>query len=117
MRAINQIRRAGGIAAAVRQGLVTAGIMHALVVHGVPFVLAGSIRDDGPLPEVLSDTLAAQDAMREFTAQATFAVFVPKALPANAVGNMLPAFVDAPNPDDLRPWSDGSRRRPRRPFS
>src|SRR5437879_5732794 len=61
MRAINQIRRAGGIAAAVRQGLVSSGIMHALVTHGVPFVLAGSIRDDGPLPEVLSDTLAAQD--------------------------------------------------------
>jgi lysine-ketoglutarate reductase/saccharopine dehydrogenase-like protein (TIGR00300 family) len=103
MRAINQIRRAGGIAAAVRQGLVSSGIMHALVTQGVPFVLAGSIRDDGPLPEVLSDTLAAQDAMREFTAQATFAVFVATALHAIAVGNMLPAFVDAPRPEDLRP--------------
>ena len=105
MRAINQIRRAGGIAAAVRQGLVSSGIMHALVTHGVPFVLAGSIRDDGPLPEVLSDTLAAQDAMREFTAQATFAVFVATALHAIAVGNMLPAFVDAERPEDLRPLS------------
>ena len=103
MRAINQIRRAGGIAPAVRQGLVSSGIMHALVMHGVPFVLAGSIRDDGPLPEVLSDTLAAQDAMREFTAQATFAVFVATALHAIAVGNMLPAFVDAERPEDLRP--------------
>jgi lysine-ketoglutarate reductase/saccharopine dehydrogenase-like protein (TIGR00300 family) len=103
MRAINQIRRAGGIAAAVRQDLVSSGIMHALVTHGVPFVLAGSIRDDGPLPEVLSDTLAAQDAMREFTAQATFAVFVATALHAIAVGNMLPAFVDAARPEDLRP--------------
>jgi lysine-ketoglutarate reductase/saccharopine dehydrogenase-like protein (TIGR00300 family) len=103
MRAINQIRRAGGIAPAVRQGLVGSGIMHALVTHGVPFVLAGSIRDDGPLPEVLSDTLAAQDAMREFTAQATFAVFVATALHAIAVGNMLPAFVDAERPEDLRP--------------
>jgi len=103
MRAINTIRRAGGIAPAVRQGTVTAGIMHALVTHGVPFVLAGSIRDDGPLPEVLSDTLAAQDAMREVTAQATFAVFVATALHAIAVGNMLPAFVDAPTPDELRP--------------
>src|SRR5881396_5371 len=64
MRAINQIRRAGGIAAAVRQGLVSSGIMHALVSKGVPFVLAGSIRDDGPLPEVLSDTLAAQEIGR-----------------------------------------------------
>jgi lysine-ketoglutarate reductase/saccharopine dehydrogenase-like protein (TIGR00300 family) len=103
MRAINQVRRAGGITAAVRSNLVTSGIMHALVTQGVPFVLAGSIRDDGPLPEVLSDTLAAQDAMRQFTAQATFAVFVATALHAIAVGNMLPAFVDAPSPDDLRP--------------
>src|SRR6201997_2624423 len=103
MRAINQVRRVGGIAAAVRQGLVTSGIMHALVTQGVPFVLAGSIRDDGPLPEVLSDTLAAQDAMRQYTAKTTFAVFVATALHAIAVGNMLPAFVDAPSPDDLRP--------------
>ena len=103
MRAINQIRRAGGITAAVRQGVVTSGIMHALVTHAVPFVLAGSIRDDGPLPEVLADTLVAQDAMREVTAQATFAVFVATELHAIAVGNMLPAFVDASSPDDLRP--------------
>jgi hypothetical protein len=103
MRAINRVRRAGGIAAAVRQGVVTSGIMHALVTQGVPFVLAGSIRDDGPLPEVLSDTLAAQDAMREVTAQATLAVFVATALHAIAVGNMLPAFVDAARPEDLRP--------------
>jgi lysine-ketoglutarate reductase/saccharopine dehydrogenase-like protein (TIGR00300 family) len=103
MRAINQVRRAGGITAAVRTGLVTSGIMHALVTQGVPFVLAGSIRDDGPLPEVLSDTLAAQDAMRQYTAKTTFAVFVATALHAIAVGNMLPAFVDAPTPDDLRP--------------
>jgi lysine-ketoglutarate reductase/saccharopine dehydrogenase-like protein (TIGR00300 family) len=103
MRAINAIRRVGGIAAAVKQGVVTGGIMHALVAQGVPFVLAGSIRDDGPLPEVFADTLAAQDAMRQFTAQATFAVFVATALHAIAVGNMLPAFVDAASPGELRP--------------
>jgi lysine-ketoglutarate reductase/saccharopine dehydrogenase-like protein (TIGR00300 family) len=103
MRAINAIRRAGSIAAAVQGGLVTGGIMHALVTHKVPYVLAGSIRDDGPLPEVLSDTLAAQDAMREITVQATFAVFVATALHAIAVGNMLPAFVDAATPDGVRP--------------
>lgn len=103
MRAINAIRRAGSIAAAVRSGLVTGGIMHALVTHDIPFVLAGSIRDDGPLPEVLTDTLAAQDAMRTYTAQATFAVFVATALHAIAVGNMLPAFVDGATPDEVRP--------------
>jgi lysine-ketoglutarate reductase/saccharopine dehydrogenase-like protein (TIGR00300 family) len=103
MRAINAIRRAGSIAAAVEQGLVTEGIMHALVTHEIPFVLAGSIRDDGPLPEVVTDTRAAQDAMRAYTAQATFAIFVATALHAIAVGNMLPAFVDGPTVEDLRP--------------
>src|SRR5260370_36094072 len=103
MRAINQIRRVGGIAAAVREDLVTSGIMHALVTHAIPFVLAGSIRDDGPLPEVFADTLAAQDAMRGDTAAATFAGFVAAALHAIAVGNMLPAFVRTDTPEDLRP--------------
>ena len=103
MRAINGIRRAGSIEAAVRAGLVRGGIMQALVNHRIPYVLAGSIRDDGPLPEVLTDTLAAQDAMRAHTAEATFAVFVATALHAIAVGNMLPAFVDAPSPDGVRP--------------
>jgi lysine-ketoglutarate reductase/saccharopine dehydrogenase-like protein (TIGR00300 family) len=103
MRAINAVRRAGSIEAAVRSGLVQNGIMHALVTHGIPFVLAGSIRDDGPLPGVISDTLAAQDAMRAHTSQATFAVFVATALHAIAVGNMLPAFVDAPQVEDIRP--------------
>ncbi len=103
MRAINAIRGVGSIAAAVERGMVTGGIMHALVAHKVPYVLAGSIRDDGPLPEVLSDSLAAQDAMRAITVQATFAVFVATALHAIAVGNMLPAFVDAATPDGVRP--------------
>jgi len=103
MRAINAVRRAGSIEAAVRGGLVKGGIMHALVRRGIRYVLAGSIRDDGPLPEVLTDTLAAQDAMRAVTAEATFAVFVATALHAIAVGNMLPAFVDAATPDGVRP--------------
>lgn len=92
MRAINAVRKAGSIAAAVDSGLVTSGIMHALVSEQIPFVLAGSIRDDGPLPEVITDSLAAQDAMREHTVKATGAVFVATALHAIAVGNMLPAF-------------------------
>ena len=103
MRAINAVRRAGSIEAAVRSGLVKGGIMQALVRQKIRYVLAGSIRDDGPLPEVLTDTLAAQDAMRAVTSEATFAVFVATALHAIAVGNMLPAFVDAATPDDVRP--------------
>jgi len=92
MRAINRVRAAGSIAAAVEQGIVRRGIMHALVRAGVPFVLAGSIRDDGPLPEVVTDSLAAQDAMRELTVRATGAIFIATALHAIAVGNMLPAY-------------------------
>jgi lysine-ketoglutarate reductase/saccharopine dehydrogenase-like protein (TIGR00300 family) len=92
MRAINRVRAAGSIEAAVASGLIKSGIMHALVTQGVPYVLAGSIRDDGPLPGVFSDTLEAQDAMREHTVKATGAIFVATALHAIAVGNMLPAF-------------------------
>jgi hypothetical protein len=76
----------------VKSGLVKSGIMHTLETCGVPYVLAGSIRDDGPLPGVFSDTLAAQEAMREHTVLATGAVFIATALHAIAVGNMLPAF-------------------------
>jgi lysine-ketoglutarate reductase/saccharopine dehydrogenase-like protein (TIGR00300 family) len=92
MRAINRIRAAGSIERAVEQGIIGSGIMHALVTSKVPYVLAGSIRDDGPLPGVFSDALAAQDAMREHTTRATGAVLVATALHAIAVGNMLPAF-------------------------
>lgn len=92
MRAINRIRAAGSIDAAVEQGIVTNGIMHGLVTRKIPFVLAGSIRDDGPLPGVVTDSTKAQDAMREHTVKATGAVFIATALHAIAVGNMLPAF-------------------------
>jgi lysine-ketoglutarate reductase/saccharopine dehydrogenase-like protein (TIGR00300 family) len=93
MRAINQVRAAGSIAAAVEQGIITDGIMHACVVHGVPFVLAGSIRDDGPLPDVIANVLEAQDAMKRHTTKATMALLIATALHAIATGNMLPAFV------------------------
>ena len=97
MRAINKVRAAGSIAKAVEQGLIKDGIMHACVVHGIPFVLTGSIRDDGPLPEVITDTLAAQDAMKRHTTRATMAVLIATALHAIATGNMLPAFVTEPD--------------------
>ena len=71
--------------------------MHALVTRNVPYVLAGSIRDDGPLPGVFSDALGAQDAMREHTVRATGAILVASALHAIAVGNMLPAFHTHPD--------------------
>ena len=97
MRAINQVRAAGSIANAVERGIITDGIMYSCVVHGVPFVLTGSIRDDGPLPDVITDMVAAQDAMRRHTIKATFAVLIATALHAIATGNMLPAFVTEPD--------------------
>jgi hypothetical protein len=63
------------------------------VVHSVPFVLTGSIRDDGPLPGVITDNLEAQDAMRAHAIRATMAILIATALHAIATGNMLPAFV------------------------
>ncbi|HEX3866324.1 MAG TPA: hypothetical protein VHV78_06200, partial [Gemmatimonadaceae bacterium] len=97
MRAINQVRAAGSIAAAVERGIVTNGIMYSLVKHDIPFVLTGSIRDDGPLPDVITDALAAQDAMRVHTIKATMAILIATALHAIATGNMLPAFVNEAN--------------------
>jgi Uncharacterized conserved protein len=94
MRAINQVRAAGSIAAAVEQGIITDGIMHALVTHDIPFVLCGSIRDDGPLPDVVADSIEAQDAMKVHTTKATMSLLIATALHAIAVGNMLPAFVE-----------------------
>jgi hypothetical protein len=93
MRAINKVRAAGSIARAVEQGLIKDGIMHSCVVGNVPFVLTGSIRDDGPLPDVITDMEQAQDAMRAHTIKATMAVLIATALHAIATGNMLPAFV------------------------
>ncbi len=92
VRAINKVRAAGSIRAAVEQGIVTTGIMHAIVTHNVPFVLTGSIRDDGPLPDVYTDMLEGQDAMRRHTVKATMAILVATALHSIATGNMLPAF-------------------------
>jgi lysine-ketoglutarate reductase/saccharopine dehydrogenase-like protein (TIGR00300 family) len=93
MRAINRVRAAGSIAGAVKSGVITSGIMHACVTRGVPFVLCGSIRDDGPLPDVYTDIAAAQDAMRAHAVKATMAILIATALHAIATGNMLPAFV------------------------
>lgn len=93
MRAINRVRAAGSIANAVADGTIRDGIMHACVTHDIPFVLTGSIRDDGPLPDVITDAVAAQDAMRAHAIRATMAILIATALHAIATGNMLPAFV------------------------
>jgi lysine-ketoglutarate reductase/saccharopine dehydrogenase-like protein (TIGR00300 family) len=93
LRSINSIRRMGGISKAVQTGKLTSGIMFECVTRGVPYVLAGSIRDDGPLPEVITDTLESQDAMRRLIPGVGFCLMVATTLHSIAVGNLLPAWV------------------------
>lgn len=97
MKAINAVKRAGSIQAICESGQVDAGIMKAAVDCGVPYVIAGSIRDDGPLPDTITDAAKAQAAMREHTTKATMVVMVATALHAIAVGNMLPTFCVRPD--------------------
>lgn len=93
VRAINRIRMAGGIAAAVRKGILKKGVMAACVTHRVKFVLGGSVRDDGPLPEVIRDTQVAQQAMRDLIPGVGISIMVASGLHAIATGNILPASV------------------------
>lgn len=94
VRVINEIRRHGSITAAVEAGYVTGGVMHACVRAGVPFVLAGSVRDDGPLPDTITDVTAAADAMREQVPGLQVALMLATTLHAIATGNVLPASVE-----------------------
>jgi lysine-ketoglutarate reductase/saccharopine dehydrogenase-like protein (TIGR00300 family) len=94
IRVINEVRRHGSIAAAVDAGLVTGGVMHACVRSGVPFVLGGSIRDDGPLPDVMTDVVEAADALRGQIPGVQVALMLASTLHAIATGNCLPAGVE-----------------------
>ncbi|MGB4593027.1 MAG: TIGR00300 family protein [Coriobacteriia bacterium] len=91
LRAINTIRGLGGIPQAVEAGVLTSGLMHTLVTTGTPFVLAGSIRDDGPLPDVITDVVEAQRAMRGYCQEAGACIMLSTMLHSIATGNMLPA--------------------------
>ena len=93
LRAINRMRRIGSIRRAVELGELKSGIMYECVKHDVDFLLAGSIRDDGPLPEVIPDVLVAQRQMREKSRGATFCLMIATTLHSIAVGNILPAWV------------------------
>jgi lysine-ketoglutarate reductase/saccharopine dehydrogenase-like protein (TIGR00300 family) len=93
LRAINRIRRVGGIRQAVEQGILASGIMYECVRNNVEFLLAGSIRDDGPLPEVVTDVLEAQRQMREMSRDVSFCLMIATTLHSIAVGNLLPAWV------------------------
>jgi lysine-ketoglutarate reductase/saccharopine dehydrogenase-like protein (TIGR00300 family) len=93
MRAINTIRGAGGIAPAVQMGILQKGVMYQCVRHQVQVVLAGSIRDDGPLPEVITDVIQAQKEMRAHLQGVGLALMMGTMLHSIAVGNLLPASV------------------------
>ena len=93
IRAINTIRRAGSVRAAVEQGVLSEGVLHAMVKANKTFVLVGSVRDDGPLPDVYTDVLAGQRAMRSALRGVGFTMMIATALHSVATGNILPASV------------------------
>lgn len=103
MRAINRVRAAGSIRAAVEAGVIQDGIMHALVTTDTPFILAGSIRDDGPLPDTITDAVRAQEAMKEHTRRCTGVIMIATALHSIATGNMLPSYVWREETGEVRP--------------
>jgi lysine-ketoglutarate reductase/saccharopine dehydrogenase-like protein (TIGR00300 family) len=93
MRAINAVNRCGSIQGAVESGVLRSGVMHECVKRKVPFVLAGSIRDDGPLPDTVMDLVKAQEAYAEQLAGAKMVVCLSSMLHSIGVGNMLPSWV------------------------
>jgi lysine-ketoglutarate reductase/saccharopine dehydrogenase-like protein (TIGR00300 family) len=93
MRAINAIFHAGSVASAVESGRLSSGILYECVRHGVPFVLAGSLRDDGPLPDTITDMNAAQDAYAAQVKGAGLVLCLGSMLHSIATGNMLPSSV------------------------
>lgn len=94
---INEVRRHGSIARTIEELKIRDGIIYACEKKGVPYVLAGSIRDDGPLPEVIADSYEAQDAMREHARKATTVVALATQLHSIAFGNMVPSYKVLPD--------------------
>ena len=93
MRAINAVYHAGSVRQAVECGRLRSGILYECVQAGVPFVLAGSLRDDGPLPETITDMNRAQDAYAAELAGAGLVICLGSMLHSIATGNMLPGWV------------------------
>lgn len=93
MRAINAIFHAGSVKAAVESGRLACGILYECVKAGVPFVLAGSLRDDGPLPDTITDMNEAQDAYAAQLKDAGLVICLGSMLHSIATGNMLPGWV------------------------
>ena len=93
MRAINTIARAGGLKEAVEQGVLTSGVMYEVIKHNVDYVLAGSIRDDGPLPDTIMDLRVAQDRYAASLEGVGLVLALSTMLHGIGVGNMLPSWV------------------------
>jgi lysine-ketoglutarate reductase/saccharopine dehydrogenase-like protein (TIGR00300 family) len=93
MRAINRVRAAGSLKAMVESGQLTRGVMQTAITNGVDIVLAGSVRDDGPLPDVVTDMVEAQKRMREAVPGVRLALMLSTMLHSIATGNLLPAGV------------------------
>jgi lysine-ketoglutarate reductase/saccharopine dehydrogenase-like protein (TIGR00300 family) len=91
--AINEVMRAGSIKELIETGKLKKGIMYECIVNNIPYVLAGSIRDDGPLPEVITDVVAAQRAMRRWVREVDLVLMLSTMLHSIAVGNLLPSKV------------------------
>jgi hypothetical protein len=93
IRTVNTLRRAGSIRAAVEQGVLTSGVMYSMVKANKTFVLVGSVRDEGPLPDVFTDVVEGQRAMRRALSGVGFTLMVSTVLHSVATGNILPASV------------------------
>jgi len=93
LRTVNRIRAIGGIQKAIDSGMLTSGVMYEAYKKKIPVVLAGSIRDDGPLPDVITDVIECQRAMRRHVPEFGMALMVCTLLHSIAVGNLLPATV------------------------
>ena len=91
--AINEIHKAGGIRNAVNTGVLKGGVLYECVKHDIPFVIGGSLRDDGPLPDTITDVMRAQDEMRKYVQKADMCIIYASMLHGIAVGNMLPSKV------------------------
>ena len=91
--AINEITKAGGIKEAVEQGILKEGIMYECVKNNVPFILAGSIRDDGPLPDVIPNVIDAQNKMRDAISDKKMTIMMATLLHSIATGNLMPSYV------------------------
>ncbi|MCP8316141.1 MAG: TIGR00300 family protein, partial [archaeon] len=91
--AINEIMKAGSLSEAVKKGVLKKGIMYECIVNKVPFALAGSIRDDGPLPDVMTDVVKAQKRYKELLKDVKLVVMLASTLHSIAVGNLLPSTI------------------------